>query len=199
MDWTTCGYVSRRFLNYVEVSPKGKIRSRTGEDFKRYLDIGGYPCIYLKRSHGAIAIHRIILETYKPKPHPAVECDHRDGDTGNFALENLRWVTHQGGFLILISPDCLNISFQNHTGYTVRYNKRKPTVYRVRFRNTCYGNYKTPQQAREQYLWIKSCWQREERERITKLVMTYHFCSRTEAIDMLNWDKRDDVDFLIDF
>ena len=89
----------------------------------------------------------------------------------------------------------INITFQKHLGYRTR---RYPsgTLYQPCFRDKNYKPLRTKGAARDHYLYVRAVWMRKERERIIRMVMEYNSCTRPEAIDMLNWDERDDVDFL---
>ena len=44
---------------------------------------------------GANAVHRLVAETFLPRPLGATDVDHIDGDRTNNSLTNLRWVTHK--------------------------------------------------------------------------------------------------------
>ena len=177
----------------------GKLRNyRTKKDLPGRVDVGGYIVRFWKggkykkdrstpwyrTGNRTLSHHRISLETYKPKPHPSLECDHRDEDRKNYAIRNLRWVSHP-----------LNITFQTHKGYRTR---RYPsgTMYQPCFRDKNYKPLRTIGAARDQYLYVRAVWIRKERERIIRMVMEHNSCTRPAAIDMLNWDERDDVDFL---
>ena len=186
-NWTRCGYIRGILCNRWEIHPSGKLRKyRSKAHLKGTSDVGGYPVtgrIVFGR-HRVLSMHRISLETYKPKPHPSLECDHRDEVRKNFAIKNLRWVSR-----------ALNVTFQTHLGYRTRYYP-KGTMYETCFRDQTFGPYKTKAQARDQYLYIRAVWMRNERERLIRMVAEWNSCTRSEAIDMLNWDSRDDVDFL---
>ena len=187
-EWTRVGYVRGILCNRWEIHPTGKLRKvRSKAPLRGKTDIGGYKVIsrWINGHYRVLSFHRISLETYKPKPHPSLECDHRDEVRKNFAIKNLRWVSR-----------ALNIAFQKHLGYHRRDWLNGTTTYRVRFRTGSWGTYKTPEAARDRYLYVRAVWMRNERERIIRLVMNYNNYTRDEAIDALNWDIRDDVYFL---
>lgn len=195
--WVRCGYVSRVLCTRWEIHPRGKLRKFKNKMLvPGVVDVGGYLIIKPKvgpilesgcRRSRTVSLHRMSLETFYPQPHPSLECDHRDAIRTNYDIFNLRWVSR-----------CLNVTFQNHRGWQRAW---RPTLkkwrYRVRFRDKNYPwKYDTQEQARDEYLYIRAVWIRQERERIIKLVMSHNNVSRLSAIRMLNWDHRDDVFFL---
>ena len=193
-EWTRCGYVKGLLCNRWEVHPTGKLRKyKSKKKVNGRKDTGGYPTLDWVcrntynpsyRRWRKLSLHRIALETYCPKPHPNLECDHRDGTRDNYGIKNLRWVSH-----------ALNVSFQEHRGWSMEVRGGR-NRYRTRFRNKYYGSFNTAIQARDQYLYVLRCWQREERERLILMVMQHNDWTRIQAISALNWDTRDDVDFL---
>ena len=54
---------------------------------------------YLQVSVGRICntslVHRLVAETFLPRPLGATDVDHIDGDKTNNRVENLRWVSHK--------------------------------------------------------------------------------------------------------
>jgi len=192
--WVRCGYVSRTLCNVWEVHPRGKLRWwESKENIPGIEDPGGYLIICRKAAGRQrarlLSLHRVALETFYPKPHRNLECDHRDEDRKNYGIRNLRWVTHS-----------LNVAFQKHRGYQRAWRpKLNQWRYRVRFRDRNYPwKLNTSEAARREYLYIRAVWIREERERIIKMVVAHNRVERLEAIRMLNWDKRDDVFFLVE-
>ena len=188
--WVRCGYVSRALCRCWEVHPRGKLRWWNSKDFiPGKVDIGGYLVTYRtwRKSQRTLSLHRISLETFFPKPHRNLECDHRDENRKNYDIRNLRWVSHS-----------LNIAFQKHRGWGRVWSKKtRRWRYRARFRDRSYAwKHNTPEAAFEEYSYIRRVWIRNERERIIRMVSSHNNCSRLEAIRMLNWDQRDDVFFL---
>ncbi len=180
-NWTRCGLVKKLLCNRWEIHPTGKIRKhRTKKLIKPLIDYGGYPILVWrsKKKQCILSLHRISLETFFPKPHPILECDHRDENRKNYAINNLRWVTHS-----------LNISFQKHKGWMAVKNKNYVS-YRSRFRDKS-SFFKTKEEAREYYLTQRALWQKNEREKIISLVMNHNKIPREQAICALNWDERD--------
>jgi hypothetical protein len=187
--WVRCGYVSRALCDVWEVHPRGKLRWWESKDpISGRVDIGGYLVIdrCWRRRKWTLSLHRVSLETFFPKPHRILECDHRDENRKNYDIRNLRWVSH-----------ALNVAFQKHRGLGRMWVKKEQRwKYRARFRDHSYPYRDTKEQARREYLYIRAVWIREERERIIQMVMSHNGVDRLEAIRMLNWDKRDDVFFL---
>ena len=96
--WVRCGYVSRCLCNCWEVHPRGKLRWFANKNLiPGKEDVGGYIVTHRtwRRRCRTLSMHRICLETFFPKPHPILECDHRDDNRKNWDIRNLRWVTHQ--------------------------------------------------------------------------------------------------------
>ena len=191
--WVRCGYVSRTLCRCWEVHPRGKLRWWESKELIPGIeDPGGY-LILCRKAAGRqrarlLSMHRVCLETFYPKPHRILECDHRDENRKNYDIRNLRWVSHS-----------LNIAFQKHRGWSRMWLKKEQRwKYRARFRDHSYPYRDTKEQAREEYLYIRAVWIRNERERIIKMVMAHNNVSRIGAIRMLNWDHRDDVFFLVE-
>ena len=193
--WVRCGYISRTLCRDWEVHPWGKVRWWESKVIiPGRADIGGYLVTYRNvgpkkhRRAKTFSMHRISLETFYPKPHPTLECDHRDETRTNYDIRNLRWVSHP-----------LNIAFQRHRGIQRMWLKGEQCwKYRARFRSTCYPYRYNKEAARREYLYVRAVWIWEERQRIIQLVMAHNGVDRLEAIRMLNWDKRDDVFFLVE-
>lgn len=104
--WKACP-----FANGYDVSNKGNVRSywtrgceskigKNPRKVKGWLQKPGYPFVAVRlnsdRSRKTkIGIHRLVLETFSPKPRPDLECRHLDGSYSNARLDNLRWGTRQ--------------------------------------------------------------------------------------------------------
>ncbi len=177
--WTRCSYVKGCNLIYLEANPEGMIRNwHTKKVVRGRLDNGGYPfmTVFLEAlgKWRRIALHRIMIQTFKPQPWTKLEVDHRDGQKTNYRLDNLRWCTHS-----------LNVSFVEHRGWQCQ-----GTTYRARFRGRNWGRFATAKEAREKYVAEKSRWQKQEREKIIAVVLD-SYDSRKEAVEALNWDARD--------
>lgn len=94
-----------------QVSNLGQVRSieretnDNGGKYKRKTKLlrqtttkNGYKNIYLYDKDGkkrTILVHKIVALAFIGKPAPNEEIDHIDGNRGNNACENLRWVTHK--------------------------------------------------------------------------------------------------------
>jgi hypothetical protein len=74
----------------IEVSSKGHIRTATGIVTYGTTTGGGYKCILLKGIR--IQVHYLICSAFcGPQPSPEHTVDHKDGDTINNCIDNLRW------------------------------------------------------------------------------------------------------------
>ena len=174
--WKNCGEIRGKDCSNFEVHPELGIRNYDSKDKVVGIIIKGYPAINIKHRGGWIwmPLHIIVMDTLKPRPYKGLEIDHRYGVL-DYRLHALRWVTHP-----------LNISFQEHNGYSFDRGK-----YRTRFRNKYYGSFETAAEARAKYLYIRCVWQRNEREKIIEKLMN-NGKTRTETLIMLNWDDRDE-------
>lgn len=55
----------------------------------------GYPMVRLTYSEGRKrkTVHRLLAETFLPRPEGATQVNHKNGDRADFSLGNLEWVT----------------------------------------------------------------------------------------------------------
>lgn len=63
---------------------------------KHHIKGNGYVEVTLsdkKGSYKQIGLHRLLAETFIPKPEGAEIVNHKNGDTTDFRLENLEWIT----------------------------------------------------------------------------------------------------------
>ena len=176
--WKNCTTVSRLNCSKWECHSDGTVRKRKS---KRVIcgtfDQDGY----LVTKDKCISIHRVILETFKPRPHVKLECDHRNGLRTDNSLANLRWVTHK-----------LNMLFRSKDikGYSVRKTKKGVFRYRPHFRKLHLKTCNTPEEARTKYLTAKKNAIQAEQKMILALLMTSGL-TRARALSNLNWDSRD--------
>lgn len=172
--WKSCGIIREKDCSIWEVHPSGIIRKYKSKLLiKGSLD-DGYPRTIVKKK--SIYLHIVLLETFKPRPHPSLECDHRNGVKTDYSLENLRWVSKR-----------LNESFKPTEGCYKQFNK-----FQVKQAGIYYGLFDTAKEAKEEYEYQKAIAQRYERERVIGLVMDTGL-TRQESIEALNWDFRDYV------
>jgi hypothetical protein len=83
----------------VKVSLCGCVVSTiTGKQLKATPDKkNGYPRVYAKNYDGkryGLYVHRLVAIAWIAKPEGKNCINHKDGDKGNFAFENLEWCTH---------------------------------------------------------------------------------------------------------
>ena len=174
-EFIQCAIVCHRMHRNLEVNKIGEVRS-LGKIIEPQINYDGY--LWLRDLNHKISFHRIVLETFCPKPLPILECDHRNANPACNLLSNLRWVTRR-----------LNQVFVKARGYCVRKNKTFVS-YQTKFSKKSYGTFRTPELARARYDEVRNKWIKEERHRIIKLVMA-RGCTFEEAMKLLNWDERD--------
>lgn len=175
--WKSCNRVSGCRLTYLECHPAGIIRRSRTKVIVATSMFGNYPVYSMQP---CLLMHRIMLETYCPKPLSEVECDHRNMDTMDFSLGNLRWVSKS-----------LNLAFRPARGYTTRVTKKGIVRYIPQFRKKNYPVQDTALKAFLYHRRVKNKFIKQERERLIQLVMAKG-CSREEAKVRLNWDERDE-------
>jgi hypothetical protein len=74
----------------IQVSSKGRIRSATGAVTYGSVNATGYKKINVNGIH--VKVHTLICSAFRgPRPTPEHTVDHKDGDTINNCIENLRW------------------------------------------------------------------------------------------------------------
>ena len=163
--WKQCGFVCNVDLSNFEAHPVGIVRNiQTKKVVNTELrGKGKYPTLVVRMGGktNRVRMHLIVLETFKPRPHPSLQCDHINEDKLDYSLKNLRWVS------------CLlNISFCKPQGYICRKGK-----YLATFHGKTWGEYNTASEAYQKHLRVKNHWQKREMSRLLTL----------GTIDELNW------------
>ncbi len=175
MSWTRCGKIKGIDLSRFEVHPAGMIRnSKTGRMLRGELHGKGfYPTlsIQVRGKRKRFRIHKILLETFRPRPLPSLQVDHRNSKHSDFALKNLRWVS-----------SLLNISFWNTQGWS-----RKGKQFEARFQNKVLGRFDSPEKAKQAHVDAKTQWQRIEMNSIIDNVAKTHGLDNSQAKRALNW------------
>ena len=88
------------YEGFYEITRAGDIRSLHPKEgtraIKPRIDWGGYLAVCLcKRGEAKTKrIHRLVAETFIPKPVEKPFVNHKDGDKLNNHVRNLEWVTH---------------------------------------------------------------------------------------------------------
>lgn len=113
------------------ISNLGRLRNNHTGHIQKPRDSRGYKsvAIYLNGKTKAYPIHRLVAEAFCFKQANKTEVDHIDGDRGNNAVGNLRWVTRSE-----------NIQYVSQRG---KHPKRKLTVEQVREIREKYKNGQT--------------------------------------------------------
>ena len=90
------GYV--RSIDRSIIGANGHTQRRRGRVLRQYTDRNGRRSVTLSRDSRVISffVHRLVLTTFiGPAPSGTV-CCHKDGDSQNNHLSNLRWDTQSG-------------------------------------------------------------------------------------------------------
>lgn len=100
------------FANDFEISIHGQIRRVAGHDcagrfrkeklIKQYTSRSGYrfSCIAANHVKRTVLIHRALLMSFVGSPPELhFQCNHKDGNKTNNALENLEWVSPSGNHI----------------------------------------------------------------------------------------------------
>jgi DNA-binding Lrp family transcriptional regulator len=94
---TRCGKVKRLAYSIDCGGKKVGVRMHFPESMMtvNYNKLG-YATVSIKVNNKNInkLLHRLLAIQFIPNPENKPEINHIDGDTGNFSLENLEWVTH---------------------------------------------------------------------------------------------------------
>ena len=85
------------FPNY-EINSSGVIRNvKTGKIKSQYPANGGYYFVTLhkeNRNGKPRRVHRLLAEAFIPNPDGKPCINHKNGDRGDYSLDNLEWCTH---------------------------------------------------------------------------------------------------------
>ncbi len=58
-----------------------------------YCDCFGYKTAHLRQGRKSYKVHRLVLEAFVGPRPPGTQCCHKNGDSRNNSLENIRWGT----------------------------------------------------------------------------------------------------------
>lgn len=92
------------YEGFYQVSDEGQVRrilkdGRTrpvkGKEGSKYYSVD--LCVHGKSK--AYNVHRLVAETFLPKPEGMTEVNHIDGNKKNNHVENLEWVTQKGNLI----------------------------------------------------------------------------------------------------
>lgn len=92
-------YVDIKGYEGYKINKEGKILSYKRikpREIKPYIAGNGYWEVTLSPSKGVykrLGLHRILAETFLEKPSNAEVVNHKDGNTLNYDLNNLEWIT----------------------------------------------------------------------------------------------------------
>jgi len=114
--------------NYI-LFKSGKIYSRIKNKFlKNRLNNHGYVQLVLKINSKKTnrLLHREIAKTFLPNPNNYREVDHKDRNTYNNNLNNLRWCSR--------SQNCLNRKCSNKEKYIYIVNTPNGNIYNIKIR-----------------------------------------------------------------
>jgi len=80
-----------------EVSTEGRVRSFRVPRYLATENRGAHKSVWLMRDGRPrrVAVHRLVLLSFKGPPPEHCEACHNDGDPANNRLDNLRWDSHQ--------------------------------------------------------------------------------------------------------
>lgn len=84
------------FAATYEISNTGIVKSKKKNiTLKPYKHTNGYYRIdlYIDKKRCRFYMHRLIAEAFIPNPDNKREVNHKDGDRGNYNIDNLEWCT----------------------------------------------------------------------------------------------------------
>jgi hypothetical protein len=81
--------------NFFGIFDNGDVINFKTNNILKHSLIDGYPCLCVVFSgrKTTIRIHRELAIAFIPNPENKLEVNHKDGNRGNFSIENLEWVT----------------------------------------------------------------------------------------------------------
>ena len=93
------GYVDIKGFEGYKINKDGVVMSYKRvfpREIKHHVKGNGYVEVTLsdkKGSYKQVGLHRLLAEAFIPKPDNAEIVNHKDGNTLNYSLDNLEWIT----------------------------------------------------------------------------------------------------------
>lgn len=78
------------------VSSEGRIKDRYKQEVQMFINQKGYARVYSERKRCGVAVHRLVLETWRPRiDSDTLTVEHCDSNKRNNSIRNLIWMTEE--------------------------------------------------------------------------------------------------------